>query len=62
MRDTGSPAALLTVLAIAFLWGVLHAAGPGHGKSLVAAYLVTTDARWTSGIVLGRRDLAAAGC
>lgn len=53
VRDTGSPLALLTVLSVAFLWGVLHAAGPGHGKSLVAAYLVTTDARWTSGMLLG---------
>jgi nickel/cobalt exporter len=53
VRDTGSPLALLTVLGVAFLWGVLHAAGPGHGKSLVAAYLVTTDARWTSGMLLG---------
>ena len=53
VRDTGSAAALATILSIAFLWGVLHAAGPGHGKSLVAAYLVSSDASWTSGIVMG---------
>jgi nickel/cobalt transporter (NicO) family protein len=53
LRDTGSIPSLLTILSIAFLWGVLHAAGPGHGKSLVAAYFVATEARWTSGIVMG---------
>jgi nickel/cobalt exporter len=53
VRDTGSIPALLTILSIAFLWGVLHAAGPGHGKSVVAAYFVATEARWTSGIVMG---------
>ena len=26
------------VLGIAFLYGVIHAAGPGHGKALVALY------------------------
>jgi nickel/cobalt exporter len=53
VRDTGSIPSLFAILSIAFLWGVLHAAGPGHGKSLVAAYLVSNDARWTSGIVMG---------
>jgi nickel/cobalt transporter (NicO) family protein len=53
VRDTGSMTAMLTILSIAFLWGVLHAAGPGHGKTLVAAYFATTEARWTSGIIMG---------
>ena len=53
VRDTGSMAAMLTILSITFLWGVLHAAGPGHGKTLVAAYFATTEARWTSGIIMG---------
>ncbi|HLZ65928.1 MAG TPA: hypothetical protein VKQ29_06830 [Aliidongia sp.] len=53
VRDTGSSAAFLTILALAFLYGVLHAAGPGHGKSIVAAYFVANEARWTSGVVMG---------
>jgi ABC-type nickel/cobalt efflux system permease component RcnA len=53
VRDTGSLPALIGIMGLAFLWGVLHAAGPGHGKSLVAAYFATTEARWTSGIVMG---------
>jgi ABC-type nickel/cobalt efflux system permease component RcnA len=53
VRDTGSRAAFFTILALAFLYGVLHAAGPGHGKSIVAAYFVANEARWTSGVVMG---------
>ena len=53
VRDTGSGAAFFTILTLAFLYGVLHAAGPGHGKSIVAAYFVANEARWTSGVVMG---------
>jgi ABC-type nickel/cobalt efflux system permease component RcnA len=31
---------VLTAMAIAFAFGMLHALGPGHGKTVVAAYLV----------------------
>ncbi|GGF09634.1 hypothetical protein GCM10011611_13910 [Aliidongia dinghuensis] len=53
VRDTGSRTAFATILALAFLYGVLHAAGPGHGKSIVAAYFVANEARWTSGVMMG---------
>ncbi len=53
VRDTGSHTAIAIILGIAFLYGVLHAAGPGHGKSVVAAYFVANEARWTSGVVMG---------
>ena len=31
---------LLVALAISFLWGAMHAMTPGHGKTIVGAYLV----------------------
>jgi ABC-type nickel/cobalt efflux system permease component RcnA len=34
------PKSLLLALAIAFGWGATHALTPGHGKTIVAAYLV----------------------
>jgi nickel/cobalt transporter (NicO) family protein len=52
-RKTGSSAALLTILALAFLYGVVHAAGPGHGKSVVGSYFVANEARWASGFLMG---------
>ncbi len=35
-----SPIVILTSLLAALLWGALHAFTPGHGKTVVAAYLV----------------------
>ncbi|NOX38217.1 MAG: hypothetical protein GXO78_11865 [Calditrichaeota bacterium] len=36
---------LLLVLGVAYLLGAFHALGPGHGKALMAAYLVGTRGR-----------------
>lgn len=48
-----SRAALALILGLAFLYGAIHAIGPGHGKSIVASYFVAHHARWTSGILMG---------
>jgi nickel/cobalt transporter (NicO) family protein len=50
---TGSIVAALTILALAFLYGVVHAAVPGHGKTVVGAYFVANKARWRSGFFMG---------
>ncbi len=39
-RDHLSIGVILISLAIALFWGAAHALSPGHGKSIVAAYLV----------------------
>jgi ABC-type nickel/cobalt efflux system permease component RcnA len=48
-----SRTALALVLGLSFLYGVLHAVGPGHGKSVVASYFVAHHARWRSGVLMG---------
>lgn len=53
MRSVGeSHAALLTLLGLAFSYGALHAAGPGHGKAIIASYLVANRSSALRGIAL----------
>ncbi|NUN66887.1 high-affinity nickel-transporter (plasmid) [Pseudanabaena biceps] len=44
---------ILIALAIAFLWGGLHALSPGHGKTVVGAYLVGSRSNAQHAIFLG---------
>lgn len=47
------PAFLATALALAFFFGAVHALTPGHGKTLVAAYLVGSRGRLADALYLG---------
>jgi ABC-type nickel/cobalt efflux system permease component RcnA len=44
---------LVLLLLAAFAWGALHALSPGHGKSMVAAYLVGTRGTARHAVALG---------
>ena len=43
INETGSVLSYLWLLLFSLLYGVIHAAGPGHGKSLVASYFLAND-------------------
>lgn len=40
-------------LLICLLYGMLHALGPGHGKSIVVGYFLARRGRWRQGVALG---------
>jgi ABC-type nickel/cobalt efflux system permease component RcnA/ABC-type uncharacterized transport system substrate-binding protein len=44
--------ALFALLGLAFGYGVLHAAGPGHGKIVIASYLLATRETLPRGVLL----------
>jgi ABC-type nickel/cobalt efflux system permease component RcnA len=44
---------LIVLLGIAFTYGVLHAAGPGHGKVVAMTYVLTHRASILGGILFG---------
>ena len=44
---------LLLLLLAAFGWGALHALSPGHGKAMVAAYLIGTRGTAKHAVALG---------
>ncbi|MDR2337190.1 MAG: hypothetical protein LBE20_00895 [Deltaproteobacteria bacterium] len=51
--ESGDVAVLWTIIPLAFLYGVLHAFGPGHGKFVVISYFSSHNARYLRGIIAG---------
>ena len=58
VRDEGAAAAW-TLVTLSFLYGVFHAAGPGHGKVVISTYLLTQESALRRGLLL---SFAAALC
>jgi len=43
IKENQTPSAYLWLLVFSFIYGVVHAIGPGHGKSLVSAYFLSEN-------------------
>ncbi|MGH6768494.1 MAG: nickel/cobalt transporter [Xanthobacteraceae bacterium] len=44
--------ALWVLFGLSFLYGIFHAAGPGHGKAVISSYVVANRETWWRGVVL----------
>ncbi|WP_374545084.1 nickel/cobalt transporter [Rhodoblastus sp.] len=47
-----NPWAALSLAAVAFAYGIFHAAGPGHGKAVIASYMLANEQALRRGMIL----------
>src|SRR5690606_25583082 len=40
------------IIGLSFLYGILHAAGPGHGKAVISSYMIANETALRRGIFL----------
>jgi len=50
MRSSGEGA--LWLIGLSLVYGILHAAGPGHGKAVISSYLIADEASLKRGVIL----------
>jgi ABC-type nickel/cobalt efflux system permease component RcnA len=53
LKDGHSLSGIFLGIGIAFLYGVFHAAGPGHGKAVVVSYFISRPATMRRCVVMG---------
>jgi nickel/cobalt exporter len=49
---SGDPLAIWGLIGLGFAYGVFHAAGPGHGKAVIASYMMANDRALKRGVTL----------
>jgi len=54
-------AAFWTLIGVSFGYGIFHAAGPGHGKAVIATYLASNEQRLRQGLILAAAASAVQG-
>ena len=52
IRRDGNINAALLLMFMSFVYGVLHAAGPGHGKAVVSAWMLANEQQLRRGIII----------
>lgn len=52
IKDESNPLTYLSLLFFAYMYGVIHAMGPGHGKTLVASYFLSNEKSYTKALLV----------
>src|SRR3954453_18803615 len=50
------------LFGLSFLYGIFHAAGPGHGKAVISSYIVANEQTWKRGVVLSFASALLQAC
>jgi len=50
--QTGGLYAVWGMISLSFLYGIFHAAGPGHGKAIISTYLLSRESKLKQGVFL----------
>jgi nickel/cobalt exporter len=53
IKERKSPGPILLILIITFIYGMVHALGPGHGKTITFSYFLAEQAEIKKGILVG---------
>ncbi len=53
IKKEGFGSAFLILLCFSFLYGLVHALGPGHGKTITVSYFLSGKRKITKGLVFG---------
>lgn len=53
LEGSRSLAGLLFVMIVSLVYGMFHAAGPGHAKTIVSSFLLANDAKIRHSIIVG---------
>ena len=51
--DAGDSSMYLYILAVAFIYGLVHALGPGHGKMVIASYFLIKGEKTSQALKAG---------
>ena len=52
-KKTGSMRPLLILMIISFVYGIIHSAGPGHGKAVALSYILYHRGKPVTGVLFG---------
>ncbi len=53
MQKTGDRQPFFLLIMLAFLYGLIHAAGPGHGKTVAMSYIISRGKNYGSALFFG---------